>query len=85
MNEYAAKILAYFFGWAAGLATLAHIKLPFLTWHWLPTVHAGDIVIVLIGCFKAALMGGSSWAGVRGMQKWTRFLTKKWNHHKSKK
>lgn len=85
MNDYLAKIIAYFFGWFAGLATLAHIKLPFLSWSWLPTVHASDIVIVMIGCFKAALMGGSSWVGVRGMQRGTRFLKRKWKYHKSKK
>lgn len=85
MNEYAAKIFAAFFGWIAGLATLAHIKLPFLTWSWLPTMHVSDFVILLIGCLKAGLTGASSWAAVTGMQHSRRWLRKKWNHFKSKK
>lgn len=85
MNEYTAKVLASFFGWIAGLATLAHIKLPFLTWSWLPTLHAGDVVIVLIGMLKAGLTGASSWAAVTGMQHMRRLIRRKWNHFKSKK
>lgn len=84
MNDYLAKILASFFGWIAGLATLAHIKLPFLTWSWLPTLHANDVVIVLIGCFKAGLTGASSWAAVMGMQYGRRRILKKLRNHKSK-
>jgi hypothetical protein len=85
MNELFAKIISAFFGGIVGLATLAriHIPIPFLS--WFPVTHFSDVVVVLIGMFKAGLMGASSWVAVTGMQHTWRGVRRKWhNHFKSK-